>query len=303
VRTFMSAVIVLLAAVPAAAQGFTVRFSGDIVIPRDTVHEGSAITMNGRIQVDGTLRGDAMTMNGDITVSGTVTGDVRAFNGNILLAPTAAVGGDVWSANGRVDREPGAQVRGRVQPPGFPGSPGRPPMSRGNWDWGRDWWGWWPGMMRTMATFTFVTFVVLAALVAALFPTQTRRIADALHRSPGEAILAGVLLWMLLPPLAVLLAVSIVGIPLVVFLPFAVMLLSIAGFAGASQLLGDRILGGFQQQHATALEALVGAALLGVLVFIPGLGWVTIFLAVTWGIGAVLLLVFRRTRGAPPATT
>jgi len=157
-------------------------------------------------------------------------------------------------------------------------------------------------MMRAMATFTFIAFVALAAIIAALFPVQVRRIADALHRSPGESILAGVVLWILLPLLAVVLALSIVGIPLVVFLPFAMMLLSLAGFTGASQLLGDRILGGFEQRHSTALEAVVGAALLGVLAFIPGLGWLAIFLAVTWGTGAVLLLVFRRARGAPTST-
>jgi len=303
VRTIPIVLVILMAASPAAAQGFTVRLSGDIVVPPGTVHDGSAMTLNGRIQVHGTLRGDAMTMNGDVTVNGTVTGSVRTLNGDIFLAPSALVDGDVWSANGRVEMRPGARVRGRIRPPGFPPSAGPPPRPREGRVWGRDWWMWWPGMVRAAATFTFVAFIVLTALVAALFPGQTRRIADAAHHWPGEAILAGILLWILLPPLTVLLAVSIVGIPLIAFLPMAVMVVSLAGFAGVSQLLGDRILGGFQQPHATALEALVGAALLGVLIFLPGLGWVAVFLAVTWGIGAVLLLLLRRARGTPPAST
>ncbi|MDP3703896.1 MAG: hypothetical protein Q8R78_05870, partial [Candidatus Omnitrophota bacterium] len=74
------------------------------------------------------------------------------------------------------------------------------------------------------------------------------------------------------------------------------MLVGIVGFAGLSQLIGDRLLGGFQQQHNTVLESVVGAALLGVLVFIPGLGWLAIVLAVTWGIGGVIVLVLRRVR-------
>ncbi|MDQ7843639.1 MAG: hypothetical protein QN141_13115 [Armatimonadota bacterium] len=302
-RTFLTVLVIFLAASPLAAQGVTVRLSGDIVIPPGTVHDGSALTLNGRIQVDGTLRGDAMTMNGDVAVNGTVTGSVRTFNGDISLAPGAVVGGDVWSANGRVEMRPGARVRGRIRPSGVPPPDGPPPASRQGRVWGRDWWMGWPGLIRAAATFTFVAFIVLAAAVAALFPGPTRRIADAVHYSPGEAILAGILLWILLPPLAVLLAVSIVGIPLIAFLPFAVMLLALAGFAGVSRLLGDRILGGFQEQHAAALEAVVGAALLGVLAFIPGLGWVAIFLAVTWGTGAVLLLLLRRARGAPPGTS
>src|SRR3990172_2894897 len=109
VQIALAVVVVLLFAEGAAAQ-FTMQVSGDIVIPRDTTHQGTAMTMNGRLIVDGTLRGDAMTMNGDITVSGIVTGDVRTFNGNITLASRAMVGGDVWTANGRVTRAPGAQV-------------------------------------------------------------------------------------------------------------------------------------------------------------------------------------------------
>src|SRR3990172_2267162 len=294
-RIALIAALVLLAATPAAAQGFTLRFSGDIVVPAGTVHDGSAITMNGRIQVDGTLNGDAMTMNGDVAVSGTVRGSVRAFNGDVTLASTAVVGGDVWSANGRIDRQPGAQVRGEVQSStaGPPGS--LPPMTSRRWD-GRWAWGW-PGMMRAMATWTFVSFVALAAIASALFPLQVRRIADALHRSPGESLLAGFVLWIVLPPLAVVLALSIVGLPPGFFLPFGGLGLGLAGLAGASQLIGDRVLGGFQQQHHTALEAVVGAALLGVLAFIPALGWFAILLAVTWGIGGVLLLTLRRVRG------
>lgn len=306
-RRVLIVLFVALAAAPAAAQGITLRFSGDIVVPTGTVHDGTALTMNGRIVVDGTLVGDAMTMNGDVVIAGTVRGSVRAFNGDITLAGSAVVEGDVWSANGRIDRQPGAQVRGRVvsqtpggsQTPGAPGTPPPPPapMPPGRWD--RDWTWQWPGMLRTMATGTFIGLIALAAIAGALFPLPIRRVADVLLRFPGESILAGFILWVALPPLAVILALSIVGIPVVVFLPFAVLLLGLAGLAGASQLIGDRILGGFQQQHHTALEAVVGAALIGVLAFIPALGWLAIFAAFTWGIGAVLLIIFRRIRGTP----
>lgn len=301
-------VVILLAAAPVAAQGFTMRFSGDIIVPRDTVQDGSAFTMNGRIQVGGTLRGDAMTMNGDVSVSGTVTGSVRTMNGSIILAPTAVVGGDVWAANGRVDLQPGAQVRGRISqgrifgpsPQTPPPPPITPPPGPRPWRW--QWNGWWPNVMRAMATWTMISFIILAAIVAAVFPVTVRRIADTLHQVPGEALLAGVALWVALPLLVVALAISVVGIPVLVFLPFGVMLIGLAGFAGASQLIGDRLLGGFEQQHTTALEALVGAVVLGVLVFIPGLGWLALTLALTWGMGAVLLLIFRRGRGSSART-
>lgn len=296
-RRLISAAVLLLLLTPVvSAQGVTVRLSGDIVIPRDAVHDGSAVAMNGHIRVEGTLRGDALAMNGDIIVNGTVTGSVRTFNGNIVLGSAAVVQSDVWSANGRIDRAPGARVRGQVQGPVPPATPApSPPPSRPQ-PWPDAWSPWWPGMMRAVAAWTMIGFIVLAAVVAAVFPAQIRRIADVLHGSPGESLLAGVGLWVVLPPFALVLALSIVGIPIVAFVPFIVMVVGAVGFAGVSQLIGDRLLGGFQQQHNTTLEAVVGAALLGVLAFIPGLGWLAIFLAITWGIGGVLVLILRRVR-------
>jgi hypothetical protein len=345
----LAALGVLLLAAGAAAQ-VTMQFSGDITVPRDTVQQGSAITMNGRITVEGTLRGDAMTMNGDIRVNGTVTGDVRTFNGHISLGPTAVVGGDVWTANGTVYRAPGAEVGGRVraetavpQDPTAPTTPGSPqgplapaqpvppqpvppsqmpgpmtpppsmspapPMMPGPT---RPWDGMpypsWSRVARAMATATLLGFVVLAVLVTAIFPRPVRGVASALSTSPGEALLAGAAIWIILPPLAVVLALSIVGIPAVVMLPFIVALVGVVGIAGVAVVVGERIIGAFQRDRSEAIDALVGAALLGVLAFLPVIGWLAILLAVTWGLGAVILLLFRRVRGpgrppvAPPAT-
>ncbi|MGH2399244.1 MAG: hypothetical protein ACRDFA_04070 [bacterium] len=322
-RLVIATVILLgLLASGVGAQGFTVRVSGDIVVPRDTVHDGSALAMNGQIRVEGTLRGDAMAMNGDVVVNGTVTGSVRTFNGNIVLGPTAVVEGDVFSANGRIDRAPGSRVRGQVQgpvivpPPSVPVptpdptpapapgpapepippiAPDRAPPQIRSPPWPDSSW-WWSGLMRAVAAWTMVGFIILAGVLAAVVPVPIRRIADILHQSPGESLLAGVALWLALPPLAVALALSIVGIPIVAFLPLIVMLVGLAGFSGLSQLIGGRVLSGFQRQHNTLLEAVVGAALLGVLVLIPGVGWLAIMLAFTWGIGAVVLLLLRRVR-------
>lgn len=319
-KIVLAVVVVLLLAEGAAAQ-FTMQFSGDIIIPRDTTHQGTAMTMNGRIIVDGTLRGDAMTMNGDVIVTGTVTGDARTFNGNITLASGAVVGGDVWTANGRVARAPGAQVRGRIRaeatplpPPQVPAPPQVPsappvtpppvpplmpaPPSR---PWDGTWYPWWSRVMRAVATMTLVGFVVLAALVTAVFPRQIRHVASALADAPGEALLAGIAVWILLPPLAVVLALSIVGIPAVAVLPFLVAIVGLVGVAGVAMLIGERIIGAFQRGRSDALDAVVGAALLGVLAFLPGIGWLALLVTVTWGLGAVILVLLHRVRDRPPA--
>lgn len=302
IRILIAAIaLTLFASTAAAAQGFTMRMSGDVIIPAGTVNDGSVMTMNGRIQVDGTLQGDAMTMNGDVTVSGTVTGSVRTFNGSILLASTARVDGDVWTANGRVDLQPGSVVGGRIAEgwvfsgprerrgpvPGMP----RPWNSMGQWA-SR-------AFFRALAGWVMIGFIVLAAAVAALFPQPIHRVSTVLSDLPGQALLAGVLLWVLLPPLAMALVVSIIGIPALAFIPLGVSVLGLVGFAAAAMLLGNRITEGFRWHIGPVPDTVVGAAILAVLALVPGLGWLAVFLAVTWGIGGILLLVFQRGRPLP----
>lgn len=285
--------VMLVLAQPGYAQDFTMRISGDVIIPAGAEQGGTVVTMNGRIQVDGTLTGDAMTMNGDITVSGAVTGSVRTINGNIFLASTAQVDGDAWAINGRVEHQPGARVGGRIGE----GLVFARPRARHEPGFRRPWTGmgrWMSGMM--------VGFIVIAVAVTALFPEPIHRISAVLSEMPGQALLAGGLAWVVLPPLAMALAVSIVGIPALAFLPLGLSVLALVGFSAAAMLLGDRITEGFRWHVGPVPDAVVGGAILAVLGLVPGLGWLALAVAVTWGIGGALLVIFRRAQKVPTAS-
>jgi cytoskeletal protein CcmA (bactofilin family) len=319
----MRVVLVIAAAVlgcvsTAYSQGFTIKMNGDVLIPSGTVHEGVAMTMNGRIQIDGTQNGDAITMNGDITVSGTITGSVRTFNGNVTLLPTARVEGDVAAVNGRVDQQSGAVVTGQVsqgsilrtepqpqpqQPQVSPQPQPEPQPSRPRWWERRD--GWerrWPdSLARAAFTWATIGFIAFTALIVLLFPTHVQRIAGNLSATPGQAFLAGLAVWVALPILAVALAISIIGIPVLVLMPLAVGALAIFGFAATSLLLGDRLGDAFRRETNPVIDTVIGAVVLGVLALVPGIGWLAVFLAVTWGIGGSVLLLIPRIRRTPPA--
>ena len=114
--------------------------------------------------------------------------------------------------------------------------------------------------------------------------------------------LAGLAAWVALPILAVALAISIIGIPALVLLPLAVGVLAIFGFAATSLLLGDRLGDAIRRETNPVVDTIIGAVILGVLGLVPGIGWLALFLAVTWGIGGfILLLVQRVRRTSPPA--
>jgi cytoskeletal protein CcmA (bactofilin family) len=280
--------------VPAGAAGITVRLAGDIVVPPGEIHDGSAVAVHGRVRVEGTLRGDAIALNGDVEVWGWVTGSVRVVNGRVVLGSAARVDGDVWVANGQVARSPGARVGGRILQGQLGGPPPtvRRPLADAA---GRM-------LARVAALWVLVGSATLAAAVAALFPAPVSRIASTLSTAPGASLVAGVLLWALLPPLGLVLAVSIVGIPLLALLPFALSLLALVGLAGIAVLVGHRLTEAFRWTSGPVGDAVVGAVILALLPLLPGPGRLAFVLALAWGMGAGVLVVIRRAP-APTASS
>lgn len=308
---------------PAAqAQELLLRV-GDTAVPEGTIVYGDAIAVGGTLDVAGTVTGDALAAGGSVHVGGHVGGNVRAIGGDVILDSTAVVGGTARSMGGTVRAAPGAVVRrgGATPnpvpysgpapwPPQFP-SPGPSPFPGTR--------GWLPpavlGMLAmwkllagALIALSLLTFIGTAWLTALMFPGATAAVAGVLERSPGAAGIAGIVVWLLLGPIAVLLVASIAGIMLVLLLIAAVLIAIQLGITAVAALVGHRV-----RQGRIAIEALVGAVLLAVAFAVPGLGWLAAFAATTWGTGAVVMTIVERRRGqgalppavpaAPPSST
>lgn len=316
-------VFVVTARSPAAAADLLLRV-GNLAIPSGTVLHGDAIAVGGTLNVEGTVDGDAVALGGSVDVAGRVNGSVRASGGNVIVRSTAIIGGTATALGGRVRIDPGASVGGirlapappqtpfpgpAPGPPGpspFPGpqpTPGTPPY----W-----WWG--PAILGTLMALhalywlivvgALVVFVASAWLTAVLFPSTIRELAAVLERAPGPALGVGLLGWVLLWPLVVILAISIIGLVVLVLIPFAVLVMLQLGMTACALLVGRRI------RPATGgmgLEVVVGAIVLSIVFAIPHLGGLCTAVVATWGWGAVLLVLIERLRvrrvlpPAPPA--
>jgi hypothetical protein len=110
---------------------------------------------------------------------------------------------------------------------------------------------------------TALLALLLTAACAALWPRRTAGTALALRSAPlraaGLGVLTTLLLALLLPPLASLLALSLVGLPLLLPLLLALQLPYLFGLAALSRRLADRL--GWRGRHP-ALAAALGALLL-----------------------------------------
>ena len=148
--------------------------------------------------------------------------------------------------------------------------------------------------------------MLMAALLAAAAPTASARMAEELRTHPGLALLWGLVAFACIPVAAVLLLITIIGIPLAIlaFLLFVALLL--AGQAVTAASIADLVLRRYRPADAgraawRAGFAILAALGLALLVRVPLLGGLVALVAILAGIGIIAALAFRA--GASPATT
>jgi hypothetical protein len=163
-------------------------------------------------------------------------------------------------------------------------------------------------------------FALLAALVLLLVPRGVERIDRTVREEPLKAALVGVFAQLVFVPLLVVtivfLVISIVGIPLLVFVPFAVLAFFVAllvGFTGAASALAHAGRDRFRWSQPSSLALLVvgllliwGLTIVGRVLSLPGgpfafaggllllAGFVVEYAAWTLGLGGAILTRFGR---------
>jgi hypothetical protein len=237
----------------------------------------TAVIFNGDATIDGTVADMLVVFNGRTEITGTVGEDVIVFNGSVVLRSGSRVGGDVISRQ-TPQIEDGATVGGSVDDLAT------------RWDFwnvtfvGRL--GWW----LAYSVSTLVLGLVLLLLAPGLDPASVRSLRDRL----GGTIGFGLLLFVVLPIVAVLLFVTIVGIPLGLFLLLALALVYSIGYVVGALALGRRVVKEDSSRYLAFLVGWGGLRLIGLIPFLGGLAWL---------VGTVLGLGTLWVARAKPAVT
>jgi hypothetical protein len=231
----------------------------------------------------------AVAIGGSVTIAGHVRRDAVAIGGSVTLLPGARVEGDAVAIGGAVSVAEGATLEGDNVSLG-----GAIPTTVGSIT------RWVVGGPRMFSMFSFasrltraVLLFVIALLIAVAFPGALTRIRAYLVNRPGLSALSGVAILLGFVPLCVLLAVTIIGIPLI---PVAVMLLValfLFGFTVSAAWLGERM--PVSQERKTPIKSVArGGAILVVVGLVPWIGMAALILAAAVSAGATLLSRFGR---------
>ena len=250
---------------PAAGEGSVVRIGRDVVV------------------AEGTRVGEAVAVGGNVTVNGVVERSAVAVAGAVILGPRAVVGGDVVAVGGGITRAAGAEIRGDIVEVRLPGL-----------SWIFEWHAW----LWVFRITTFVGLLALALLIVAIVPQPVAVVSATVQSHALRVFAWGVLGLLATVPVAILLGISIVGIPLI---PLEVLLVGCAflfGYIAVAQSVGVRLTAAVGRPEVNVLwQTSWGLLTLSVVGWVLVLGWLVKAVAFLLGFGALLeALVSRAMR-------
>jgi hypothetical protein len=232
------------------------------------------------VKIEGPVEGDVRAEFGDVYVNAPVKGDINVGWGDVDLGPKAEISGNLECEGCEITGNRGA-VKGHMMARGmaidFDDSHG--PSIIGFFGW-------------LFAALAFAACAVLAAVVAPRPLTSAARRAE---ESPGRSFVYGLISLPAFFVLCVVLAVTIIGIPLLVLLVPAYLALLFFGALVAAFFIGTRVLmvtGRYRVGNA--LAAVVGAMILAATTFIPVLGDLLLYALSLLGAGAIILALISR---------
>ena len=278
----------VLAADPGAARTGRVlmAFNGDVTVPAGEQADVVIVT-GGTATVGGTVD-TVVVLDGQAVLQGATLQNVFVARGSVTLGAGTTVSGDVRTLDATVTQDPAATVAGSVRAI----------------DTDLVAFGVFLAPLIVLLVLGFALVTIVAGLALAAIGARQVRSAEALiSHEPGQTLLVGLAGLVIVPILAVLSMVTVIGAPL--GLAILLMVWPAAAYAGylvAGIWIGEWLLtrgDPARKAERPYLAAVVGLIVLQIVGFIP----LVMPIASLFGFGAVLLLAWRTFRGPAAART
>lgn len=267
------------------AAGGSVRLSRGMTVGKRLMAAG------GSLDIDAEVGGDTSIGGGEIRLGGTFRGDVQVAGREIVVLPGAHILGDfTYRSLNEATIDPDARIDGDIT---FIRSDATDEIFGGAF----------AGIGA--GTFFFLTgLVVLGAIHLLLFPNVARAVTRDMRDRPGRALLVGAAVFIGIPVLAFLLAISFIGFPVTIFLAGVFLAGLFAAYLSAALTVGQVLARLIKRDAEARFWPRIGALVVGLLVLsvaalIPFLGPIITIAALMLGLGALALQVSRaRAQGA-----
>jgi hypothetical protein len=249
------------------------------------IHAGTAV-------IDGRIGGDLTAYAQKLTINGVVLGRVRVAAQDVELGPAARVAGGIDYAGATEPRRaPGAIVGGAITRT----EGATPRQERGHRA---------PGAFWAGGFFSFVALLACGTLLLLVAPGFAARAPMRIASSPWRAFGFGLAALLAVPIVAVLLCITLLGIPLGIAVMALAPVLMLAGFLVGALHVSGLLTSALSRAAPAGFTARVGYLALALVVLllvarVPFAGPLAMLLVTLTGVGACALEW--RGRGSGPA--
>ncbi len=272
---------------------------------------GDLVVAGGTVTVTGVVDGDLRVLGGNVTVAGPVRGDVFVIGGSLSLSD--AVGGDADFIGGMLSVESGATVTGRLvyrsnsearisnqavirggvtydqtlaKSIGIVKEAGAKSVVSG-----------FAALLGVWIFLKLLMYLFAALVFYWLFRPYLEGIVHQAVKMPGRALGVGFITLVVVPALALVFAISIVGLPLAIILGLAYLII-----LGVAKLSAGALIGAWGEKiilkranYRVGWQGVIGGTLvLFILMFIPVIGWIIAALACLLTFGAIADVVYKK---------
>jgi hypothetical protein len=263
---------------------------GDVEIGPATVIAGAVSLTGGRVEFDGNSHGYLQVSAADVRLNGQVHGDAEVRSEDLVIGPDTQIGGKLVYRGPSAPVVPeGAVIAGGLEfhetNAGHYLKETREPI--------RQTVTWVGSILWYLGVFVAATLFLLA------FPGFATRAADAIGRDPWPVLGLGLAVLVCVPFVAVILLITIIGIPLALLVIPLYLLLLFLGWVTAALFVAHRGLAVARSGQPVTLGWRLLALLLALVALslvrhVPMVGGLIAFVALIAGIGALVWQAWSR---------
>ncbi len=257
--------------------------AGTIALDSNARVAGSLVVGSGNLSLLGPIGKGVTAGAGSLMINSSVGGDVMAGVGQLILQPKTRIAGDLtyWSEDEATIAD-NVALSGELTYHNLPKTNTKPAMVKASL------FGLTGVMAGTALIIGFLTIFILGLILTAMLPRFTEKTIAVMQKNAWGSFGLGIAAVIVIPILAVTALVTVIGIPVGVFLLITLGLLCFVAHIYAALFIGKGVFGWFKKEVHRAWLLLVGLLVLVIFTLIPVLGWLARAIFVLIGTGAIL---------------
>jgi len=261
--------------------------AGTVLVGPQAKIGGSMLAGAGTLDIYGPVGKGLTAGTGTMTLDNTVGGDVMVATEDFMLQPKTKIAGDItyWSQKEASIADnvalAGVLTYHKVEQDEARSSSMAKAGAKGMI-------GALAGVGIVLGIVGFITVFLFGVMVMWLMPVFTDKTMSYMQKNPWGSFGLGIVTTIILPIVAVTALVTVIGIPLGLFLFMILALMCVVGHIYAALFIGRGIFTGLKTQVHKNWHMLIGLVVLYIFTLIPIIGWLAHTIFAVMGIGAVL---------------